>query len=902
MMSHFDMRVRAGLAAAVGLAFSGSAFAQNHLEPSLKTIQIPEPSTISEYVADHAAAVRLGKALFWDVRLGSDGETACATCHHQAGVDSRTKNIFHPGADGAFAAGIEPGKRADASLFPLTKFADTQNRFSKRLQSINDVAGSAGVMREVFNGLDGLGGENCTHVQEPVFIDSAGVAHRQLTGRNAPSVINAVFNVRQFWDGRANAWFNGANPFGPVDQTARVWRRDLKSGGLTQTQIAIDHASLASQAVGPVNNDVEMAAHGRGWVDVARKLIPTHALASQKVSSSDSILGADARPDLGLNSTYAQLIDAAFLPEWRGATEVAPGTTLTDANMPLFFGLAVQLYEASLVSDNSRYDQFIEQDGVMGGAPGLLTEQELMGARLFFNMDPRLPRTNCQLCHMSAVFTGATYAGEGGEGPDMPAIGLFPGASDSDGDLVPDLVDAFPSDSGDWLDSDHDGIGNNADTDDDNDGILDSKDPCPLDPLNVPKEGGYAGGIYPPSPILTEHNLAQVFQSEITFREPPTGFEPSVHAMNFGLRGKGIDLCNARGTVVAHMNMRARRNYPSTLEENTVIPAPTVGEFSALIVDIKIVDSKMTLQIDLEDFPQDEIYTLQIDGVVRATLGATPSVLFEAGFDNIGVRPQTEDAGLGGSHPNGVALSPAVRAQTDPNLAEYGDHSAVVGVEPHIVGAFKVPSLRNIELTGPYFHNGGAATLEDVIRFYNRGGDFHEANADNLAPDMQAMGLSESHISALAAFLRTLTDERVRDEQAPFDHPALPLADGKPLAAVGAGGRPESCAKPIMTFVEALAESDPFAGDCDQNGQLDTCEIALDSRLDSNHNGILDTCEGHCAADINLDGSVNGDDLATLLAAWGMPTANANGADIDRSGSVDGADLTLLLSSWGTCP
>ena len=38
-------------------------------------------------------------------------------------------------------------------------------------------------------------------------------------------------------------------------------------------------------------------------------------------------------------------------------------------------------------------------------------------------------------------------------------------------------------------------------------------------------------------------------------------------------------------------------------------------------------------------------------------------------------------------------------------------------------GAFKTPGLRNIGLTPPYFHNGGEATLEGVVEFYNRGGN-----------------------------------------------------------------------------------------------------------------------------------------------------------------------------------
>ncbi len=55
--------------------------------------------------------------------------------------------------------------------------------------------------------------------------------------------------------------------------------------------------------------------------------------------------------------------------------------------------------------------------------------------------------------------------------------------------------------------------------------------------------------------------------------------------------------------------------------------------------------------------------------------------------------------------------------------------------------------------------------------------------------------------------------------------------------------------------------------------------------------------EAPCVADFNGDGFVNGDDLATLLAQWGM----SGSADIDGSGSVNGEDLAQLLANWGSC-
>ena len=54
-----------------------------------------------------------------------------------------------------------------------------------------------------------------------------------------------------------------------------------------------------------------------------------------------------------------------------------------------------------------------------------------------------------------------------------------------------------------------------------------------------------------------------------------------------------------------------------------------------------------------------------------------------------------------------------------------------------------------------------------------------------------------------------------------------------------------------------------------------------------------------CEGDINGDGSVSGEDLTALLAAWGTDDA---GADLDQDGVVSGTDLTRLLSKWGSCP
>jgi cytochrome c peroxidase len=74
------------------------------------------------------------------------------------------------------------------------------------------------------------------------------------------------------------------------------------------------------------------------------------------------------------------------------------------------------------------------------------------------------------------------------------------------------------------------------------------------------------------------------------------------------------------------------------------------------------------------------------------------------------------------------------------------------------IGAFRVPSLRNVELTAPYFHDGSARTLMDVVRFYVKGG------GDNPARDWQleSLNLTEQEQRDIVEFLKSLTGDEAR--------------------------------------------------------------------------------------------------------------------------------------------
>lgn len=91
-------------------------------------------------------------------------------------------------------------------------------------------------------------------------------------------------------------------------------------------------------------------------------------------------------------------------------------------------------------------------------------------------------------------------------------------------------------------------------------------------------------------------------------------------------------------------------------------------------------------------------------------------------------------------------------------LASFGKPEADLGrytQRPVAVnkGAFKTPTLRDIELTAPYFHDGSAKTLLEVVEHYNRGGVVKEG----ISPNMKPLNLTRQEAEDLAVFMKALT-------------------------------------------------------------------------------------------------------------------------------------------------
>jgi len=177
--------------------------------------------------------------------------------------------------------------------------------------------------------------------------------------------------------------------------------------------------------------------------------------------------------------------------------------------------------------------------------------------------------------------------------------------------------------------------------------------------------------------------------------------------------------------------------------------------------------------------------------------------IIDKGFNNIGVRPASDDLGVGASDdfgslshahrrfPAGVpgvnqpcvtaADCPATFTCSTTNLCAWD--GTVVSKGFGVEGAMKVPSLRNVALTAPFFHNGDALTLHQVMAFYSRGGNVFPVTQFSDGVPIEALGtpgLTGAEIDALVAFMEVLTDERVRFRRAPFDNPQLFVPNGHP--------------------------------------------------------------------------------------------------------------------------
>ncbi len=654
------------------------------LPMSLKGAPVPEVPGLLDgpdpIIIDKEKAIALGKALFWDISVGSDG-VACATCHFHAGADRRTKNQIAPIgknsnlpkefsylSDGNLSGPNTTLKRSD---FPFFQTDDPLTPIGTITNNSDDVVSSAGTFGGTYQDADWFHeiDDNCVRSADPVFhVGAKGT--RKVEPRNTPTVINAVFNFRNFWDGRANNIFNGSSPWGDRDPDAGVWVKN-SDDTVTKERLSLPNSSLASQSVGPPTDSFEMSCEDRTFSDLGRKLLYRKPLEHQDVHWNDSVLGelalsTEGNLQRGLNTYYFRLIMEAFNPKYwsdfsRGQYGAPPPSSAThrlpymqvEANFSMFFGLALQMYQMTLISDDSPFDRSaVDENGI----PTELSESEVRGMSIF-------RRDHCALCHIGPNFTSSA--------------------------VVTNSI---------------------------------------LQRINPEAFGNSTFHISTTNVVTNLPLLGGMMFQDTGFSG--TGVTPTENDPGLG----GTD---PFGNPLSFANQ-----YMELLAGNEA------GIVDPYVADIRPCDMDTAIAAD-RDEPHLLLFT-RADGVQLQQQDTIDC------FNPIGTFIPTVDAVLA--------------ELTKPDRRKFLSAAT---------GSYKIPTLRNIELTGPYMHNGSMATLEEVLEFYIRGGNFETEPKDfsKVFTLVQLRFLPQER-EDLLNFLKSLTDDRVRFERAPFDHPELIVPHG----------------------------------------------------------------------------------------------------------------------------
>ena len=176
---------------------------------------------------------------------------------------------------------------------------------------------------------------------------------------------------------------------------------------------------------------------------------------------------------------------------------------------------------------------------------------------------------------------------------------------------------------------------------------------------------------------------------------------------------------------------------------------------------------------------------------------------------------------------------------------------------PEDDGKFKNPTLRNVELHAPYMHDGRFATLEEVVEFYNRGGDHDAPNIDrNL---IRPLNLAPEEKAALVAFMkRPMTDPRVRDELPPFDRPTLYTQTTRVPTVSGTGRNGAGGFLPKVTAIEPPLVGNPSFTVAVSSGLGNAQATLVINSTDPGVGTTIPASGSFFRQTVNLQGSGNG--------------------------------------------
>ncbi|MFV8783711.1 cytochrome c peroxidase [Microbulbifer sp. SA54] len=689
---------------------------------------------------------------------------------------------------------------------------------------------------------------------------------RRVEPRNTPTTYNAIFNQSSFWDGRADMFFNGVNTLGFRDPDAKV---TVYTGGsyAGELGVLIPFSSLASQAVGPIGSRLEMEFEGRGGsglpsYNLGHKLLNAVPLWGQKVSCTDSLLsdmtdcGPGATEGTGLNVMYSDLIKEIFLekfwgdgsyndvclewPEFKKKLPLSSCTsdwntknrTLMEVNFGLFWGLAVQAYEATLTTGNTIVDLMagglIDPDPDGDHGPSTIVENTNGRVMTRLDIGKAKPAAGSPPQQFTRVNGRMVLL--------MDWTGMQP-----DGDLPLEDCAAMSA----------------------------------LDKTDAGQLGGYkacamkmAEFIHPKAETGTEAPKApnQPESGPLAAGEPIGGCTPPYTSR----------VCEAAFATIQNIDEGMGRFQAGATD---CAACHTSAEFTGATIS-------GTIGFGAEDIPADPE---EIPAILERMATFDNEGVYDSGFYNLAIRPTGEDLSIGGSIATStggiIPLSKARLAQligmlpgelpapyskeviqkiADNLNAGIGKGGVQVPYRPDDLSArafamklgcdpaanpvcdpnvapteialrnafFKTPSIRMTKFTGPYGHNGSRMNLRQMLEFYKRVVDFDlpdnqrfsfsNLNKANLDAGLRVFDVGADREAAMIEMMETgLTDWGAAYQQGKFDHPQICVPNGHDnsgrtkLANIPAVGM-EGSANRIITFQEMLQGVTGLAHDMTQ--------------------------------------------------------------------------------------
>lgn len=715
-------------------------------------------SSLDELVRDKSAMIALGKAFFWDQQVGSDGQTACASCHFKAGVDGRGESIGvalrRMTGDPALPDGTEPSRPLGSEeLLQMYKFRwGGMVDFDKFLESLV-VRATARLEAEATTG---------TFPYKTILDEINRIELKE----SSPSALRFKWN-------RLKDVLGGKEDVGPANSQFETIAK-LATNGL----LFVGYASIKETAFEKKSDSelVPLRARWKGYTD-------------------DQLQGV-----IGLGEALAPNEGERLLETLNGALEKQPDRmrTVLDTNAPTVVNAALYdrlFHNARATSTFNGYDHLGDEAGRDGFGKWACRNGRWEKVLIRIPDAALASQATAPLLSSAEMsWFGRQYHHVARKMLDRQPL-KFQGISPDDSHLKPYLKNGRIQETYRNL-------------------IKRAFKPewwCGGRVPNVLEQDALTGQKL----ILDqfEANFSLFWGIALMYYQNELISNTSEFDSMMSLRRQGKSLIDGKSPEELS-RIKSILNGFKTFQEHACADCHRAPEFADA--------TRATVYGPLLEFegPLDAINAeTETNELVDFLASGKPGIdsriermpfrpemaprFYDAGVYNVGItsdRRETDgyDPGVAGE----VWLDFGSEDDALTSIAQrfgQGLVSDLLGRKipvtfslarrhaddwSNVIGSFKTPTMRNVELTAPYFHNGHPekyATLDQVLEHYDIALNNLDLENEFLHPALRLeqgatsreTAIPDSKRGDVIVFLKSLTDPRIRENSAPFDHPTL---------------------------------------------------------------------------------------------------------------------------------